>query len=103
MDRSRVMKVLRNAKKLAKEYRTLTGNPLGITGEVAEYEAARLLHVESHTSTPDGIRRDRAESGETLATANQGPMHFAWMQTAGFNRYSQEMGRSSNGFTGREV
>jgi hypothetical protein len=34
------------AKKLAQEYRTLTGKPLGITGEVAEYEAARLLGVE---------------------------------------------------------
>lgn len=40
------MEILREAKKLAQEYRTLTGKPLGITGEVAEYEAARLLGVE---------------------------------------------------------
>ncbi len=38
-----IMRVLAEAKKLAREYRKLTGKPLGITGEVAEYEAARLL------------------------------------------------------------
>jgi hypothetical protein len=43
------MEVLGEAKKLAQEYRALTGKPLGITGEVAEYEAARLLGV---TLTP---------------------------------------------------
>jgi hypothetical protein len=38
--------VLGEAKGLAQEYRQLTGKPLGITGEVAEYEAARILGVE---------------------------------------------------------
>src|SRR6266542_6219556 len=42
----RILEVLRAAKSLAQEYRRLTGKPLGITGEVAEYEAARLLGVE---------------------------------------------------------
>lgn len=42
----RVLAVLKDAKSLAQEYRRLTGKPLGITGEVAEYEAARLLGVE---------------------------------------------------------
>jgi hypothetical protein len=37
--------LLREAKLLAREYYELTGRPLGITGEVAEYEAARLLGV----------------------------------------------------------
>jgi hypothetical protein len=41
-----VMEILRNAKMLAQQYRALTGKPLGITGEVAEYEAARILGVE---------------------------------------------------------
>jgi hypothetical protein len=41
-----IMQILREAKKLAQRYRTLTGKPLGITGEVAEYEAARILGVE---------------------------------------------------------
>jgi len=44
--RDRVLEILRKAKKLAQEYRALTSKPLGITGEVAEYEAARLLGVE---------------------------------------------------------
>lgn len=42
----RVLKLLAQAKALAKEYRALTGRPLGITGEVAEYEAVRLLGLE---------------------------------------------------------
>jgi hypothetical protein len=46
MNQGRIMEILRDAKKLAQEYRTLTGKPLGITGEVAEYEAARLLGVQ---------------------------------------------------------
>lgn len=41
-----IMQILREAKKLAQRYRLLTGKPLGITGEVAEYEAARILGVE---------------------------------------------------------
>ena len=35
--------ILRQAKELAIRYRALTGKPLGVTGEVAEYEAVRLL------------------------------------------------------------
>jgi hypothetical protein len=44
-EEQRVFALLGEAKKLAQEYRGLTGKPLGITGEVAEYEAARLLGV----------------------------------------------------------
>ncbi|HEX3358635.1 MAG TPA: hypothetical protein VHS31_16790 [Tepidisphaeraceae bacterium] len=32
-------------KKLAADYYRLTGRPLGVTGEIAEYEAIRLLHL----------------------------------------------------------
>jgi hypothetical protein len=39
----RLLELLAEAKRLAKEYRALTGRPLGVTGEVAEYEVARLL------------------------------------------------------------
>jgi hypothetical protein len=42
----RVMGLLKEAKLLAREYYSLTGKPLGVTGEVAEYEAARILGVE---------------------------------------------------------
>jgi hypothetical protein len=44
-DSNVVMELLKAAKKLAREYRAVTGKPLGITGEVAEYEAARILKV----------------------------------------------------------
>lgn len=49
MDRNgtaEVMAVLRDAKVLAQRYRSLTGKPLDITGEVAEYEAAHILNLE---------------------------------------------------------
>jgi hypothetical protein len=38
--------LLQRAKAIAQSYRALTGKPLGVTGEVAEYEAARLLGLE---------------------------------------------------------
>ena len=40
-----IMDLLAKAKVLAQQYRALTGKPLGITGEVAEYEASRMLGV----------------------------------------------------------
>jgi hypothetical protein len=45
-NKARIGKLIRAAKKLAKEYRHVTGRPLGVTGEVAEYEAAHLLGLE---------------------------------------------------------
>lgn len=42
---SRLAPLIRQAKRLAIRYRQVTGKPLGITGEVAEYEAARLVGV----------------------------------------------------------
>jgi hypothetical protein len=61
---SRVMDILGEAKKLAQEYPTLTGKPLGVTGEVSEYEAARLLHLELTPARNEGfdaIERVNAE------------------------------------------
>lgn len=40
-----VLEILADAKKLAQRFRALTGKPPGITGEVVEYEAARILGV----------------------------------------------------------
>lgn len=42
----KVMTLLAKVKHLAQQYYILTGKPLGATGEVAEYEAARLLGLE---------------------------------------------------------
>ncbi|MGA9992181.1 MAG: hypothetical protein WBP86_07610, partial [Thiobacillaceae bacterium] len=49
MTTTAILEILSEAKKLAQRYRQLTGKPLGITGEVAEYEAARILGL---TLTP---------------------------------------------------
>ena len=38
--------LLEQVKKLAGEYYRLTGKPLGVTGEVGEYEAARILGLD---------------------------------------------------------
>lgn len=46
VDINRLGEIVREAKKLAREYKNLTGKPLGITGEVAEYEAAQLLNLQ---------------------------------------------------------
>lgn len=50
----RIMSILQEAKKLAQEYRQLTGKPLGVTGEVAEYEAARILNLELTPARTEG-------------------------------------------------
>ena len=53
--------IITEAKKLAIRYRRLTGRPLGITGEVAEYEAARLLDLRLAVVRQEGfdaVRKD---------------------------------------------
>ena len=60
MDALRVRDVIAAVKPLAAEYYRLTGKPLGITGEVAEYVAAELLGLElapPRTEGYDAIRR----------------------------------------------
>ncbi|MFA5909277.1 MAG: hypothetical protein WC815_10905 [Vicinamibacterales bacterium] len=60
-DEQRILAILSAAKRLAQEYRELTGKPLGVTGEVAEYEAARLLGVEltpARHAGYDAVRRN---------------------------------------------
>ena len=57
--------LLQDAKAIAKRYRALTGRPLGITGEIGEYEAARLLSVQLagvRQSGFDAIRRVGAKT-----------------------------------------
>jgi hypothetical protein len=38
--------IIRDAKEIAKRYRSLTGKPLGITGEVGEFTAAELMNLQ---------------------------------------------------------
>jgi hypothetical protein len=42
-DQEIIMRLLAEAKAIGRKYYATTGKPLGITGEVAEYEAARIL------------------------------------------------------------
>jgi len=56
-----IVRVLEKAKTLDAEYRELTGKPLGVTGEVAEYEAARLLNLDltvARQAGYDAVGRD---------------------------------------------
>ena len=65
-DSERLFELLAEAKELAREYYELTDKPLGVTAEIAEYEAARLLNLElaparmpgydATRSTPEGDR-----------------------------------------------
>ncbi len=63
---SRVKQVLAAVKPLAIEYYTLTGKPLGVTGEIAEYVAADVLGLELVAARTEGydairVRSDRKE------------------------------------------
>ncbi len=49
-----VLDLLAEAKRLAREYRRLTGKPLGITGEVAEFEAAQILGIKLTVARQEG-------------------------------------------------
>ena len=60
-----VLEILAEAKKLAQCYRALTGKPLGITGEVAEYEAARILGVELTPARQAGYDAIEIRDGQT--------------------------------------
>jgi hypothetical protein len=60
---ARVREVLAAVKLLAAEYYSLTGKPLGVTGEVAEYVAAESLGltlVPPRTKGYDAIRKTQA-------------------------------------------
>lgn len=65
MAESRLVQLLAEVKRLAKEYRTLRGRPLGVTGEIAEYEAARLLGLDlcdARQAGYDAVRRSKGKS-----------------------------------------
>lgn len=87
----RVREILAAVKPLAAEYYRLTGKPLGVTGEVAEYVAAELLGLElapprtagydALRQTPSGLERiqikgraygEDAKPGQRIGTIRQG-------------------------------
>ena len=59
-----IAEILADAKSLAKKYRKLTGKPLGITGEVAEFSAAQILGLELAEARQSGYDAIRNENGK---------------------------------------
>lgn len=45
MNQKRVLAIIKSIKRLAVQYYAETGKPLGVTGEIAEVEAARILDL----------------------------------------------------------
>ena len=70
VDAWRVREILAAVKPLAAEYYQLTGKPLGVTGEVAEYVAAEILGLElvPPRTRGYGVRLSRS----TTSTASLG-------------------------------
>lgn len=77
----KVLLLLRRAKTLAREYYRLTGKPLGVTGEVAEHEAAIRLKLEltparnaayDAVETRRGIQRRLQIKGRCILKGNGG-------------------------------
>jgi len=58
-----VLEVLHEAKILARRFYRLTGKPLGITGEVAEYEAATKLGLKLHSARQAGYDATTLRNG----------------------------------------
>lgn len=65
IDLAEVGRLINQAREIAVRYRTLTGRPIGITGEVAEYEAARLLGLELASVRQAGYDAIRRTANET--------------------------------------
>lgn len=61
-----ILEVLQEAKALDRRYYRLKGKPLGITGEVAEYEAAVKLGLELHAARQAGYDATELRSGSPV-------------------------------------
>jgi hypothetical protein len=61
-----IAQVLADAKSLARKYRKLTGKPLGITGEVAEFSAAQILGLDLAEARQSGYDAIRKENGKVI-------------------------------------
>jgi hypothetical protein len=68
----RLLQLLGEVKKLAKEYRQLTGRHLGVTGEIAEYEAARLLGLTLYPVRQRGCDAYCMENDQTVKVQIKG-------------------------------
>lgn len=64
--------LLQRAKDLAREYRSLTGKPLGITGEVAEFAAAQALGLTLASAREAGYDATRYVDGQRIRVQIKG-------------------------------
>lgn len=67
-----ILEVLRDAKVLARRFYRLTGKPLGITGEVAEYEAATTLGLNLHCARQAGYDATEIRNGSPVRVQIKG-------------------------------
>lgn len=67
--RAQVSELVEQAKRVAVRYRQLTGKPLGITGEIAECEAAAILGLDLHAARKAGY--DATEMRDGIAVRVQ--------------------------------
>ena len=58
--------ILADVKALAAEYYELTGKPFGVTGEIAEYEAAEKLGLELSPARTQGYDAIRPATGDRI-------------------------------------
>lgn len=65
-DRVELIELLKQAKRLATRYQQLTGKPLGITGEIAECEAAAILGLDLHAARTAGYDATEIREGESV-------------------------------------
>lgn len=80
----RVLELLAQAKQLAREYRALTGKPLGVTGEVAEYEVASARPPwRGGPSTTGSRHRRRLRRSQLLPRHHRGRLHALPLVTGG--------------------
>ncbi|MFA6217792.1 MAG: hypothetical protein WDL87_09115 [Candidatus Omnitrophota bacterium] len=63
---SEIEPIIKEAKNLAKKYKELTGKPLGITGEVAEFAAAKILGLELSLVRQPGYDAIRHANGKEI-------------------------------------
>lgn len=68
-ERAQISELVEQAKQLAVRYRQLTGKPLGITGEIAECEAAAILGMDLHAARTAGY--DATETRDGIAVRVQ--------------------------------
>lgn len=68
----RVASLLAQAKQLARDYRALTGKPLGITGEVAEFAAAQALGLTLAPAREAGYDAVRYAQGREIRVQIKG-------------------------------